>query len=80
MPYRRRTISIMRYVSSGRRPVSSVKTRTADEMRDAMSTMTMPSRWKLVAMANVSPNASRAQARISGAVEDSKAALLNNLN
>jgi hypothetical protein len=59
--------------------VSSVKTRTEEEIRDAISTITMPSFWKLVAIAKESPKASIAQARISGAVKDSKEALLDNL-
>ncbi len=53
------------YVSWGRRPVSTVKTRTWGSMRQAMSRMAMPSAWKLVQMETRSPNVSRAQARIS---------------
>jgi hypothetical protein len=70
---------MMAYVSSGRRPVSRVNTRTEEEIRDAMSTIAMPSFWKEVAMAKESPKVSMAQARMSEAGLGSKSGKLNNL-
>src|SRR4029450_4618478 len=43
-----RTASMTWKVSSGRRPVSRVRTRTPGSMRRARSSTTMPSAWKLV--------------------------------
>src|SRR5579885_1842895 len=51
----------MSYVSCGRRPVSTVKTRTLGLMRQAISRMAMPSIWKLVQMAT------RAASKVSNA-------------
>ena len=63
----------------GRRPVSMVKTRTLEEMREAMSMTTMPSFWKLVEMAMLSPNSESAQARTSSAVAASNCWYCTNL-
>ena len=50
-----------------------------DEIREAISTITMPSLWKLVAIANSSPKVSMAHARISGAVDCSNSGVGTNL-
>jgi DNA/RNA endonuclease G (NUC1) len=56
-----------------------VKTRTPDEIREAKSRITIPSFWKLVAMANESPNESIAQVRTPEAEIASKREKLSNL-
>lgn len=73
-PYRPRTASIMSYVSAGNRPVSRVTTRTSFDFRAAMSTITIPSYWKLVTTASRSPYVSTDHATISSAVAFSRCA------
>src|ERR1700685_474137 len=79
IPYRCRTVSIIWWVSSGKRPVSMVKTRTRGSMRVAMSITTMPSFWKLVEMARESPKVERAQESTFSAVADSRFGKYTNL-